>query len=268
MEFELLKSATEDQMELMMMMMMDKFPEFYGACSDVADNLSPTEFLAAGVSDSSTPHFNTNNPHSANSPPSMNLPSSLSFNSNNNPIQDQSPRDFLSNPSSSRWRVPGELPDTANDYATPSQKKSSMEAMREMIYRIAAMQPIHIDPESVKAPKRRNVKISKDPQSVAARHRRERISERIRILQRLVPGGTKMDTASMLDEAIHYVKFLKTQVQSLERAEANRPTTATGIGFPVAMTSGSYLPMGKEYHQQPAHRRRHHHQSVQHYGDA
>ncbi|KAJ6328082.1 hypothetical protein OIU77_009883 [Salix suchowensis] len=235
MEFELLKSATEDQMELMMMMMMDKFPEFYGACSDVADNLSPTEFLAAAI----ITQFKTN-----------------------------SPRDFLSNPSSSRWRVPGELPDTANDYATPSQKKSSMEAMREMIYRIAAMQPIHIDPESVKAPKRRNVKISKDPQSVAARHRRERISERIRILQRLVPGGTKMDTASMLDEAIHYVKFLKTQVQSLERAEANRPTTATGIGFPVAMTSGSYLPMGKEYHQQPAHRRRHHHQSVQHYGDA
>ncbi|KAJ1419133.1 Myc-type, basic helix-loop-helix [Sesbania bispinosa] len=47
------------------------------------------------------------------------------------------------------------------------------------------------DPESVKPPKRRNVKISKDPQSVAARHRRERISERIRILQRLVPVGRK-----------------------------------------------------------------------------
>ncbi|XP_073045675.1 transcription factor HEC2-like [Primulina eburnea] len=101
-----------------------------------------------------------------------------------------------------------------------------------MVFRIAAMQPIDIDPESVKPPKRKNVKISTDPQSVAARHRRERISERIRILQRLVPGGTKMDTASMLDEAIHYVKFLKDQVQSLEIVEANqRP--AAGIGFPV-----------------------------------
>ncbi|CAA6660340.1 unnamed protein product [Spirodela intermedia] len=105
--------------------------------------------------------------------------------------------------------------------------------MKEMMYRIASMQPVDIDPATIKKPKRRNVHISDDPQSTAARHRRERISERIRILQRLVPGGTKLDTASMLDEAIRYVKYLKRQVQVLESTQVNPPRAqSAGILHP------------------------------------
>ncbi|XVF64077.1 hypothetical protein PTKIN_Ptkin09bG0138000 [Pterospermum kingtungense] len=262
MEIDQLKSATEDDTEMMtMMMQMDKLlPEFYGAYNDGVE-LPTAELAGAGNSSNNStsvmPHF-VEDPQ-VGSPPFINLPTTISF-TGSTPVQEAGgARGFVSSTGSARWRGgAGELSAGANNaFSTSCQKKNSMAAMREMIFRIAAMQPIHIDPESVKPPKRRNVKISKDPQSVAARHRRERISEKIRILQRLVPGGTKMDTASMLDEAIHYVKFLKTQVQSLERAAANRPA---GIGFPVAMSNGSaFLPMGKPY--QPT-------QNLQEFGDA
>ncbi|KAL5988192.1 hypothetical protein ACLOJK_035955 [Asimina triloba] len=52
-----------------------------------------------------------------------------------------------------------------------------------------------------------------DPQSLYARKRRERINERLRILQNLVPNGTKVDISTMLEEAVQYVKFLQLQIK-------------------------------------------------------
>ncbi|KAE8695852.1 hypothetical protein F3Y22_tig00110683pilonHSYRG00360 [Hibiscus syriacus] len=47
--------------------------------------------------------------------------------------------------------------------------------------------------------------------------RRERINERLRILQNRVPYGTKVDIITMLEEAVHYVKFLQLQIKGRER---------------------------------------------------
>ncbi|CAH9111166.1 unnamed protein product [Cuscuta epithymum] len=232
MDIELLKSASEDQQDMMLMMHADKLPpEFYSAAA--AYDEDPNEMQMMMMMNFS-PHHRMD--HHNNMHPASTISFSGAGSDDDDLIYHQ------------EWRDPV----TGDNYTgAPKRTATSMAAMREMIFRIAAMQPIHIDPESVKPPKRRNVRISSDPQSVAARHRRERISERIRILQRLVPGGTKMDTASMLDEAIHYVKFLKNQVQSLERAagggRSNR-STPTVAGFPATMPSSSNSMTANYFH--------------------
>ncbi|KAM3272380.1 hypothetical protein ACQJBY_042496 [Aegilops geniculata] len=58
-----------------------------------------------------------------------------------------------------------------------------------------------------------------DPQSLYARKRRERINERLKTLQTLVPNGTKVDMSTMLEEAVQYVKFLQLQIKVLSSDE-------------------------------------------------
>lgn len=60
-------------------------------------------------------------------------------------------------------------------------------------------------------------------QSVAARLRRRRISEKTRELAQLIPGGPRMTTAEMLLAARNYVKFLQAQLGLLGLAGSSSP---------------------------------------------
>ncbi|XP_057996162.1 transcription factor bHLH52-like [Hevea brasiliensis] len=57
-------------------------------------------------------------------------------------------------------------------------------------------------------------------QSIAARERRRKITEKTQELGKLIPGGNKMNTAEMLQAASKYVKFLQAQVKLLQLMES------------------------------------------------
>lgn len=62
------------------------------------------------------------------------------------------------------------------------------------------------------------------------RKRRDRINQKMRTLQKLVPNSSKADKASMLDEAIEYLKQLQAQVQMMSRMSSISP-----MMMPVSM---------------------------------
>ncbi|KAL9231143.1 hypothetical protein vseg_006401 [Gypsophila vaccaria] len=75
-------------------------------------------------------------------------------------------------------------------------------------------------------------------QSKAARERRRKITEKTQELGKLVPGGTKMNTAHMFQAASNYVKFLQAQLALLnflnslpqENDQAAKPNNLSILG--------------------------------------
>ncbi|RDX78466.1 Transcription factor bHLH85, partial [Mucuna pruriens] len=84
-----------------------------------------------------------------------------------------------------------------------------------------------------------------DPQSLYARKRRERINERLRILQNLVPNGTKVDISTMLEEAVNYVKFLQLQIKLLSSDDLwmYAPLAYNGLDIGFNLNSKNSLPL-------------------------
>jgi hypothetical protein len=48
---------------------------------------------------------------------------------------------------------------------------------------------------------------------VCTQVRRERISDRLKVLQALIPNGDKVDMVTMLEKAINYVRCLELQIR-------------------------------------------------------
>ncbi|XP_047151031.1 transcription factor PIF3-like [Vigna umbellata] len=68
---------------------------------------------------------------------------------------------------------------------------------------------------------------SAEVHNLSERRRRDRINEKMRALQELVPNCNKADKASMLDEAIEYLKTLQLQLQVM--------SMGTGLYMPAMM---------------------------------
>nr|QOJ43715.1 bHLH transcription factor [Dracaena cambodiana] len=62
---------------------------------------------------------------------------------------------------------------------------------------------------------------------IAERKRREKLSQRFIALSAIVPGLKKMDKASVLGDAINYLKQLQEKVKTLEEQSAQKPVEST-----------------------------------------
>ncbi|KAJ7977122.1 Transcription factor like [Quillaja saponaria] len=83
--------------------------------------------------------------------------------------------------------------------------------------------------------------------NLSERRRRDRINEKMRALQELIPRCNKSDKASMLDEAIEYLKSLQMQVQMMSMGCGMVPMMYPGIQQympPMGMGMGIGMGMG------------------------
>ncbi|KAJ7299793.1 hypothetical protein O6H91_Y153000 [Diphasiastrum complanatum] len=73
--------------------------------------------------------------------------------------------------------------------------------------------------------------------NLSERRRRDRINEKMKALQELIPNSDKCDKASILDEAIEYVKLLQIQIQHMQMPQVTS-LPYLGMGLPNLTSTG------------------------------
>ncbi|MED6146012.1 hypothetical protein PIB30_030575 [Stylosanthes scabra] len=114
---------------------------------------------------------------------------------------------FVANPSS---LLPSEEGALAEELLLPATIPSSTEFMVPELAQGGFCVGVNV--ESEKKCSERTI----SAQSIAARERRRKITEKTQELGKLVPGGPKMNTAEMLHAAFKYVKYLQAQASMLQ----------------------------------------------------
>ncbi|KAG7013795.1 Transcription factor UNE10 [Cucurbita argyrosperma subsp. argyrosperma] len=76
------------------------------------------------------------------------------------------------------------------------------------------------------------------------RKRRDKINQRMKTLQKLVPNSNKTDKASMLDEVIEYLKQLQAQIQMMSRINMPMMLPMAAMQQQLPMASLMATPMG------------------------
>ncbi|KAF8377565.1 hypothetical protein HHK36_030947 [Tetracentron sinense] len=73
--------------------------------------------------------------------------------------------------------------------------------------------------------------------NLSEKRRRSRINEKMKALQKLIPNSNKTDKASMLDEAIEYLKQLQLQLQmlSMRNGLSSHPMYLPGVLQPLQL---------------------------------
>ncbi|RZC54912.1 hypothetical protein C5167_013776 [Papaver somniferum] len=75
--------------------------------------------------------------------------------------------------------------------------------------------------------------------NLSEKRRRSRINEKMKALQNLIPNSNKTDKASMLDEAIEYLKQLQLQVQPPQMTQMRNMSFGEGNALPQHMNIGT-----------------------------